>query len=65
MQTVCRALLLALARAGSSRLARMAMMAMTTNSSMRVNPARFVFIILFIDTWRLNRRRGMYRVSGD
>src|SRR5437867_4567000 len=36
------ALDLALASAGSSKAARIAMMAMTTNSSMRVKPERFV-----------------------
>ena len=34
------ALTLALERAGSSMAARMAMMAMTTNSSIKVNPLR-------------------------
>src|SRR6266550_6031961 len=37
MQEVRMPLYLAFAKAGSSRLARMAMMAITTNSSMRVN----------------------------
>src|SRR6185436_12337924 len=37
MQTVCDAFSLARARAGRSKLARMAIMAMTTRSSMRVN----------------------------
>ena len=38
--TALRALFFALANAGNSMAARMAMMAMTTSSSMRVKPAR-------------------------
>ena len=46
------ALVLALARVGSNMLARMPMMAITTNSSIRVNPLVFFFIILFFNGLR-------------
>src|ERR1019366_6190436 len=42
MHRVCMVFCLALVRAGSSSAARMAMMAMTTNNSIRVNPRRLV-----------------------
>ena len=40
MHTVWTPFCLALANAGSNRLARIAMMAITTSSSIRVNPCR-------------------------
>jgi len=47
---ICLALRLALARAGKSNAARMAMIAITTSNSIRVNPR-----ILFLDkTMKLN-----------
>jgi hypothetical protein len=46
MHEVCWALDLALARAGSSSAARMAMMAITTNNSIKVNATDFDFMVL-------------------
>jgi hypothetical protein len=43
-QAALEACSLALARAGSSMAARMAMMAMTTNNSIRVNPVSRCFM---------------------
>ena len=48
MQKICCALALACASAGRSMAARMAMMAMTTNNSINVNPVRLAWVCLFI-----------------
>src|ERR1019366_7274658 len=49
MQFAWRAFCVALANAGSNSAARMAMMAMTTSNSMRVNAARFRAVTVGLD----------------
>ena len=58
MQLIPVALALALAKAGSNKPAKIAMMAMTTNNSIRVKPCCFRFI--FIGNFRNSKGRGAF-----
>ena len=58
MQLIPVALALALAKAGSNKPAKIAMMAMTTNNSIRVKPCCFRFI--FIGNFKNSKGGGAY-----
>jgi hypothetical protein len=57
LQTARLAVSFDLASAGKSMAARMAMMAMTTSNSIKVNPPLVLDNLIFIGRFRLNRRQ--------